>query len=563
MLNIDIPISLGIFALFFRSLYEIISHTGPGYFDSLGGLLFFLMLGKYFQQKTYTRLSFEHDYKSFFPLACIVDRDGTDESVPIINLVPGDTVVIRNEEIVPADAVLETDRTMIDYSFVTGESTPVEKYRGDIIFAGGKVCGMAIKAQVLKPASQSYLTQLWNDDAFKKTDLIQYQNITDRISKYFTPIVLILALVGFITWSFLDMTTAYKVLVSVLIIACPCALALSAPFTYGAMMHWLGKRGFYVKNVDVIDKIARVDTIVFDKTGTLTSTEEHSVDFSSLTCDSYECKLIKTVCRNSTHPLSRMVYQAMEGDTFQETNLFDEIKGRGVIAIVDGKEVRIGSQNFIVNRNNDVVENNQSKVYVQIGEKNCGFISFKNNYRNYIDVVIRHLGKRYSLIVLSGDTDGEKERLESYFGKNAALYFEQKPIDKLNWIKKLQKEGAFVMMVGDGLNDAGALRQADVGVAVSEDASQFSPASDAIIEGKRISFFDALLDYSTDAKRILRNNLKVSLLYNVAGLSFALSGMLSPLVSAIFMPLSTITVVSFAVLQARMASRRLNEINLN
>ncbi len=558
ILNIDVPISLGILALFFQSLYETLSATGSGYYDSLGGLLFFLMLGKYLQRKTFNRLSFEHDYRSFFPLASIKIVNGKEESINITQLVPGDYVLVRNEEIVPADAVLVSDKTLMDYSFVTGESHPVEKFRGDILFAGGKVIGGAVEAEVLKPASQSYLTQLWNDEAFKKLVDQPYQNITDRISKVFTPLVLALAIGGFAFWSISSLPLAIRVLVSVLIIACPCALALSAPFTYSTMMHRLGLQHLYLKNPDVIDRLTRIDTVVLDKTGTLTQTDLQTIDSSKLFLSDEDKELVKSACRNSTHPLSKLLYQYLPGNGSKKVDLFDEIKGRGILAIIDGQEVTIGSRTFVMEGLPQSGNPGLTAVYIAINNEVRGYVSFTNAWRSGLEEAASLLAARYRVVILSGDNDSEAPRLRQMFGTNTVMYFNQSPSDKLQKIQELQAQGRRVLMVGDGLNDAGALKKAEVGMAVAEDSSQFSPASDAILEGAKVPFLPVLLQYATNSRKILRNNLMMSLGYNAVGLSFALSGSLSPLVSAIMMPLSTITVVSLAVGQAHYRASRLD-----
>lgn len=558
-LNIDIPISLGILALFFQSLYETLTATGPGYFDSFGGLLFFLMIGKYLQRKTFDKLSFEHDYRSFFPLASMKIVNGKEESVNISQLIPGDHILVRNEEIVPADSVLISDKTLMDYSFVTGESHPVEKFRGDILFAGGKVIGGAVEAEVLKPSSQSYLTQLWNDEAFKKAANQHYKNITDRISIVFTPLVLFLAIGGFAFWSFTSIPTAITVLVSVLIIACPCALALSAPFTYSTMMHRFGLQHLYLKNPDVIDRLTRIDTIVLDKTGTLTHTDLQTIDSSQLYLNEEEKDWVKTACRNSTHPLSKLLYQHLSGNGNAQVDLFDEIKGRGISAVINGHSVTIGSRSFVMEGLPQTGSPGLTTVYLAVDQVVRGYVCFTNAWRNGLEQAAALLSSKYRVIILSGDNDSEAPRLRQMFGAKTVMYFNQSPTDKLNRIQQLQSLGYSVLMVGDGLNDAGALKKAEVGMAVAEDSTQFSPASDAILEGTRVPHLPQLLNYARSSRIILSNNLCISLAYNVVGLSFALSGSLSPLVSAIMMPLSTITVVSLAVSQAHYRASKLDK----
>ena len=221
ILNIDVPISLGILVLFIRSTYEIISQTGSGYFDSLTGLIFFLLLGKVFQQKTYSFLSFERDYKSYFPIAITkINKDNSHITIPVHKIEQGDRLLIRNEEIIPVDGILINGSALLDYSFVTGESMPVTKKSGDKIFAGGKQTKGAIEIEVLQSVTKSYLTQLWSNDIFIKNQDINIKTITDSISKYFTIIILAIALVAGTYWFFIDKSIAFQVVSAVLIIAC-------------------------------------------------------------------------------------------------------------------------------------------------------------------------------------------------------------------------------------------------------------------------------------------------------------------------------------------------------
>ena len=199
LLNIDIPIALGIVVMFIRSTVDIIFDYGQGFFDSMAGLIFFMLLGKLFQKKTYDFLSFERDYKSYFPIAITkVLPNGEEESVQVYDIEKGDRLLIRNQELIPVDGILISEKASIDYSFVTGEAVPIEKKSGDKVFAGGKQMGKVIEMEVLFSVSNSYLTQLWSNDVFQKRVEQQHKNITDRISRYFTPILLALSIVSFI-----------------------------------------------------------------------------------------------------------------------------------------------------------------------------------------------------------------------------------------------------------------------------------------------------------------------------------------------------------------------------
>ncbi len=555
MLNIDIPIALGMVVLFGRSLFEIITGFGHGYLDSLTGLVFFLLLGRFFQQKTYDELSFERDFRSFFPLG-ITKVNGLQEvEVAIHTLEPGDTILVRNQEVIPADAILNSTKCLIDYSFVTGESNPQEHFRGDVLYAGGKILGSAVQMEVIKNVSQGYLTKLWNHDSFAKKHSDRFKSVTDQIAQYFTPAVISLALGGLAYWYPTQPELAFQVFAAVLIIACPCALALSAPFTFGNAIRILGRNRFFVKNSVVVDKLSQVDALVFDKTGTLTTSAPNSVDFSHIHWDLEEQALVKAACRNSTHPLSRQIAMLLPGDLRHEVQLFDEIKGRGIVSIIDGRQVRVGHAELVGHTAG--TDDQGSLVYIKIDQDILGYIRFQNNYRPAMAESLAQLRSSYQLSLLSGDSDQEASVLQPLFGPAARLLFRQSPSDKLEYIRQQQAAGAqMVMMVGDGLNDAGALQQASIGVAVSEQAGQFTPASDAIIAGEQVPKMHQFLSFAKDSRKVIFANLSLSLLYNIVGLSFALTGHLTPVVSAILMPISSISVVVSATLLTNYYARK-------
>ncbi|QKJ64387.1 heavy metal translocating P-type ATPase metal-binding domain-containing protein [Flavobacterium sp. M31R6] len=556
MLNIDIPIALGIVVMFVRSTFDIVMNYGSGFFDSLTGLIFFMLLGKMFQIKTYSFLSFERDFKSYFPIAITkINTDSTEESIPVYEIEKGNRLLIRNQELIPVDGILISDKAEIDYSFVTGEAVPITKKSGDKVFAGGKQIGKVIEMEVLHSVSQSYLTQLWSNDVFQKKVEQKHKTITDSISRYFTPILLLIAFAGFGYWIFFDANTAFNVFTAVLIVACPCALALTAPFTMGNMLRIFGNKHFYLKNALVIEQLAKVDTIVFDKTGTITTNAKSNISYEGKILDESNLAILKSVLRASNHPLSRMLYDFLPETKRLKLDEFEEITGKGIQALIDGVSIQIGSANFIVENREDEIK--QTTVHIKIGEEYYGKYIFNNQYRDGLSELFGKLSAEYQLKVLSGDNEGERSLLESILPKGTQMIFNQKPEQKLEFIKALQEQGKNVMMVGDGLNDAGALAQSNVGVSISENVNVFSPACDAILDAKQFQKLHYFLKLSKKAITTIKMSFTLSLLYNVVGLSFAITGNLLPLVAAIIMPLSTITIVSFVTIMSNYYSRKI------
>lgn len=553
-LNIDIPIALGIIIMFVRSTVDIAFDYGQGFFDSMCGLIFFMLLGKLFQQKTYSFLSFERDYKSYFPIAITkILPDGNEVPIQVYDIQKGDRLLIRNHELIPVDGILISDKASVDYSFVTGEAVPIEKKSGDKIFAGGKQLGKVIEMEVLFSVSQSYLTQLWSNDVFQKRVEVKHKTITDKISRYFTPALLGLSLVSFMYWIFISTDTAFNVLTAILIVACPCALALTAPFTQGNVLRIMGNRKLYLKNALVIEQLAKVDTIVFDKTGTITTNKKTSISYEGAELSASELKLLFNALRGSNHPLSRRLYDYIPKQEKNEPIQFEEVLGKGISAKFEEGTIKLGSSQFLQHMSENT--HKKTKVHVEINGEYKGSYIFNNQYREGLEQLFDRLSKKYNLVLLSGDNNGERKILEKMLPLSAVLVFNQKPEEKLEYIQKLQQEGKNVMMVGDGLNDAGALAQSNIGISISENVNVFSPACDGILDAsqfKKIAFF---MEFSKNAMKIIYMSFGLSLLYNLVGLSYAVTGNLLPIVAAIIMPLSTITIVSFVTIMSNLFSR--------
>ncbi len=556
ILNIDVPIALGILVLFIRSTLEIIFDWGTGFFDSLTGLIFFLLLGKFFQQKTYSFLSFERDYKSYFPIAITrINSRNKEETVQVYDIKKGDRLLIRNEELIPVDGILINGRAQIDYSFVTGESEPVFKESGDKIYAGGKQLAGAIEMDVLKSVSQSYLTQLWSNTVFSDKEGSKFQTLTDSIGKRFTWAVLTIAFVATAFWLYNDSSKAMNVFTAVLIIACPCAIALAAPFTLGNMLRIFGRRKFYLKDTQTIEQLAQIDTAIFDKTGTITTTQKSSAAYEGMRLSAEEESLLKNTLRASNHPLSRTLYDMLAEHNIVPLDEYQEHLGQGLEGKKDEDHIKIGSADFVGN----LADSDPQNTSVHISSNNAykGRFVFNNHYREGVSRVFNEMKGDLDLAILSGDNEGEKARLEKILPKLTPLYFNQKPNDKLDFIKSLQDQGKKVMMVGDGLNDAGALAQSNVGIAISENVNVFSPACDGILDASKFEQVYKYIIASRKAMGIIKWSFLLSLLYNIIGLYFAVTGQLEPVIAAILMPLSSISVVGFTTLATNFLGKKL------
>jgi Cu+-exporting ATPase len=538
-LNIDTPIALAIIITFIRSAYEVISGTGGGYFDSMTGIVFFMLAGRIIQDKTYRQLSFERDYTSYFPVAVSVLKDNKEVPTSLPDIKPGDTLLIHHEELIPADGILTKGKGFIDYSFVTGESLPVLKEVGELVYAGGKQTEGNAEILVVKEVAQSYLTKLWNRDEFRQEET-KSVSFVHKLSRYFSYIVLTIAMATAIYWQLNDPSKIWPAVTAIFIIACPCALLLSNTFTNGNILRVLSKNHFYLRNAQTIEDIGNIDHIVFDKTGTLTSSRQQDITYEGIPLTLYQEEQIAALAKQSAHPLSKALAVYLDKSTDLLIDNFREITGKGTEGLIKNEIVRIGSYEFVTGNTRN---QHGTAVYVSIGNQVPGFYKFSNHYRDDITPLLKALKRNYRISVLSGDNDTEKSNLSKMLGDKTTLLFNQKPEDKLIYIKELQNRGEKVMMIGDGLNDAGALKQSDVGIAVSEQSNNFTPSSDAIIEAKKLTFLTKFISLCRANRNIVIASFVLSIVYNVIGLSFAVQGTLSPLIAAILMPTSSLSIL--------------------
>ena len=554
-LNIDAPIALAIIITFIRSAYEVISGTGGGYFDSMTGIVFFMLAGRILQDKTYRQLSFERDYTSYFPIAVSITKDDIETPTALPDIKPGDTMLIHNEELIPADGILTKGKAFIDYSFVTGESLPVLKEVGELVYAGGKQTEGNIEILVVKEVAQSYLTKLWNRDEFKKNEANKKVSFVHLLSRYFTYIVFVIAISTAIYWQLNDPAKLWPAVTAIFIIACPCALLLSNTFTNGNILQILGRNHFYLRSAQTIEEVAKVTHIVFDKTGTLTSTQHQHITYEGTSLTAYQLQQVAALAACSSHPLSKALAKHLAEGKLPQVAGFKETIGEGIEGFVQNDLIKLGSYHFVTRL---ASRQTGTAIFVSIESRLQGFFQFSNHYRGEISGMLHQLKKDYQLSVLSGDNDAEKNNLQHLLGKKATLRFHQKPEDKLRYIRHLQDRGEKVMMIGDGLNDAGALKQSNIGVAVAEQTNNFTPSSDGIIEAKQLALLPKFIRLCHANRNIVVASFVLSIVYNIIGLFFAVQGNLSPLIAAILMPTSSLSILLITFGSSSLLARRMN-----
>lgn len=552
-LNIDAPIALAVAVTFGRSLYEVFSNTGAGYFDSMSGIVFFMLLGRTLQNRSYTTLRFNRDYKSYFPLAVTRIKETQKTLVKLEAIETNDVLLIHHQEIIPTDCLLSKGTAQIDYSFVTGEDRPETVDKGAVIYAGGRNAGEAIEVLTVKPFNQNSFTQLWNNSVFQKQADDKESRIT-VISKYFSLAVLLVALGTFITWQFIAPATAWKAATAVLIVACPCSLLLTSSFTNGYLLERLAGAGCYFKNARVIEQITKIQHIAFDKTGTLTTANASGIKVDLMRLSREELDTVMNILSQSLHPLSRAITQYHQYHEMpQEAVAMKEIPGAGIEAWHEDKHYKIGSALFV--KGIAATDHKATHVYIAIDAEIKARYAFEVQLMPGAASLVGQLAGGYELSLLSGDNDASRSFFSEVFGKKSNLKYSMKPGDKLDYIHSLQGGNKKVMMIGDGLNDAGALQQSDVGIAVVKSAFAFSPACDIIMESEKLRYLPQFMNWAKGGKRLITIGFIYSLLFNVVGLGFAVTGNLSPLVAAILMPSSSLGIILIAYLGVRRMAR--------
>jgi Cu+-exporting ATPase len=428
---------------------------------------------------------------------------------------------------------------------------------GGFVYAGGKQTGSAIELLVEREVEQSYLTRLWNQGSNQAGKNGNFNNLMNKVSQYFTLIILIVAFVSLVYWLVNDPQCALFAFASVLIIACPCALAMTIPFTYGSTLRQFGRSGFYLKNSNVVEKLLKTTTVVFDKTGTLTIIRSAEVNFFGPELSSEKKSAVKSLAFQSTHPVSRIISENLTDVPVYDVEQFVEIPALGISGIVRGIDIKLGSRYFVTGKEStdDLV---QTQVWLSVGGKTPGYFQIGNKYREGLTELTADLEKSFDLHLISGDNESERQNLLSFFHKESSLNFNQSPGDKLQYVKNLQAEGKNVLMIGDGLNDAGALAESNVGVIIADDVHNFLPACDVILSADQFGKLNRFIQFTRFSRTIVYLSFIISFIYNLVGLSFAVQGNLSPIIAAILMPLSSVSVIAFATFSVAWAARKSN-----
>ncbi len=546
-MNMDVPISLAVLLAAGMSLAETMAGAKHVYFDASIMLLFFLLIGRTLDMKMRGRaaLAAQNLLALRADAATVIDDDGVARAMPVEALRPGMVVAVATGQRVAADGAVEEGRSDLDTSLITGETAPVAVAPGAEVFAGTLNMSGPLRVRVTKSDEATLLSEIVRLMEAAEQGRDTFVRIADRAARVYAPAVHILAAATFIGWMLLGGLAwdgSLKIAIAVLIITCPCALGLAVPVVHVVASGRLLSRGVLLKSSDALERLAEVDTLVFDKTGTLTHgrlvLDEAGVDRTAL-------EVAATLARASTHPLSRALVQA--AGTGPQGDDVSEHPGQGLMGTVDGVPARLGSAAFVGGVDVTKSEATGPEIWFRRGDAAPVRFGFLDGLREDASAVIEWAADRgMKIVLLSGDRPATVEAVAREAGISdfaGGLL----PQDKIARLEALATQGAKVLMVGDGLNDAPALAAAHVSMSPASGADVSQAAADLVFQGQELAPVTVALDVARSSQRLVLENFGLSLAYNVVAVPIAVAGYVTPLIAAIAMSSSSILVTANAI----------------
>jgi len=539
-LNMDVPIVLAIVLAIATSLWETMLSGEHAYFDAALALTFFLLAGRYLDHRTraIARSAAEELTALEVPRATRV-RQGVEEVVNVAELAVGDLILVRPGGRMPVDGEIVSGTSEIDRSLLTGETLPVFAGEGQAVSAGEVNLTGPLTIRASAVGAETSLHRMADLVAIAESGRSRYTSLADKAAKLYAPGVHILSGLSFLGWYLYtwDMRTALNIAAAVLIITCPCALGLAVPAVTTAASGRLFRRGMLIKHETALERLAQVDTVVFDKTGTLTTGTPHLTNLNALPRAAVETAL--ALAQGSSHPLAQAITKAARDAGFAaaEVREVTEVPGYGTKGLFAGEEVRLGRASWT-----GAEGLSQTATYLKIGAADPLVLTFTDALRPGAEEAVQALvngGKR--VILMSGDTTPAVEALAQRLGIPQWVA-EALPADKAARVEALRNDGAHVLMVGDGLNDTAALAAAHVSISPATALDAARVASDIVLLGNDLSPIGAACETAKSATRRIRENFRIATVYNIIAVPLAVAGLATPLIAALAMSLSSITV---------------------
>jgi Cu+-exporting ATPase len=554
IVNMDLLVSSGATLTYIYSIYVLLGGVGHSYFDSVAMIITFVLVGKYLEViGKKSAIDTMDKIKSQVPLEATIIEENGKKVVPLDEIAIGDIIEVKMGEKATVDGELIFDEATFDESSMTGESLPIEKFKGDKIYSGTINSGQVIRYRATKNYANSTLNNIVTllEDALNSKPQIEER--ANEISKYFSITILSLALLSFLGWYLYngDFENALIISISVIVIACPCALALATPIASLIGISWGADRGVLFKEAKFIETFAKATTVVLDKTGTVTD-GKLSVKNIIGSIDNDNLSLLYSLVDSSTHPVSKAIKRYLEKNYINlrqiELENIIQIHAKGLEAIYHGKKLLGGNSQLLKDNGIDISINSQYTIY-NFAIDNQLIISFE--LEDALKSDSKELIEYFQLvgvepIMATGDHENVAKRIAQEVGIRE-YKSTMSPIDKANYIESLKKDGKIVVMVGDGVNDALALSKADVSIAMGSGADVALAMSDVVILNNSLLGVKDSFRISRRTYKFIKQNLSISLVYNMITIPIAIAGFVMPLIAALSMSLSSLLVVGNSI----------------
>lgn len=570
--NMDVLVALGTSAAYFYSLYEMIkwlsltNYTPHLYFETSAVLITLILFGKYLETRAKTQTTNAlSELLNLQAKEARVLRNREELMIPLNEVVQGDHLIIKPGEKIPVDGKVIKGTTSIDESMLTGESIPIEKVQNDNVIGSTMNKNGSITVEATKVGKDTALASIIKVVEEAQGSKAPIQRLADIISGYFVPIVVGIALLTFIVWITLVQTGQFEpalvAAIAVLVIACPCALGLATPTSIMVGTGKAAENGILFKGGEHIERTHQVNTVVLDKTGTITNGKPVVTDFDG---DDKVLQLLASAEKGSEHPLAESIvsYAKKNHIPFLEVAHFEAIPGHGIKATIDGKSLCVGNRKFMIEENIAInsaetqlsrfEQDGKTAMMIAIDSELKGTIAVADTVKASTSEAIQQLHDLdIEVVMLTGDNERTAQAIAKQVGIDTVIA-EVLPEEKASKIVELQDQGKTVAMVGDGVNDAPALVQADIGIAIGSGTEVAIEAADVTILGGDLLLIPKAMKASKSTIRNIRQNLFWAFGYNVAGIPIAALGLLAPWVAGAAMALSSVSVVTNALRLKRM-----------
>lgn len=539
--NMDLAISIAIFLACVVSLLETFRSASHVYFDSAVMLIFFLLIGRYLDLKARKKaFAVATEFTMLAASFGRVEENSKIKILPSRQLLEGMILVVAAGEKIAADGIVIEGESEIDTSLITGESLPRNIAKHAEVFAGTLNLASPLKIRITKSPQNSLLSEIirLSEEAEGKKN--HYIRIADYLSKFYTPAVHLIALATFLFWLKNGWEIALMNATAVLIITCPCALALAVPIVQTIVISNFIKKGILVKSGEALEKLREIDVFVFDKTGSLTIGAPKLIKIISLKGEGEYLKLAASLAKNSRHPIAQAISASYDGDLLELQ--VQENQGLGLSANFENKILRLGRKDFCEIKNDFESDKNLLSCFMKFGEDEMVFL-FSDEIKSDAKQVIEQLqfdGKK--IILLSGDSENAVKNVAQELGISE-FYFAQTPVSKVQFLEKLKAENKKFVMIGDGLNDAPALALAHVSISFSRASDIAQNIADIVIQGQKLMPIIDVISSSKKAISLMKQNLLIALVYNLVAVPYAIAGHVVPLIAAIAMSSSSLLVL--------------------